>query len=483
MNFNEFEDFMFSQGISTLAEIARALDTTPQAVSNWKARNQVPHHIIIKLNQLKNQSSEINSFKNISIAEDFPSQISNLSDNKYNISLIDVFITLAEQIKIIILITFISTFLTFTYIQFIKQPLYVSWATILLPDNQSSNMGGISGLASQFGVNIPSQSIGEDLSSPTFFPELLKSRVFAEKILDIEFYTKEYGKELPLIYILTYGDDSKSYRREELILKAINELKVIVSFDQEPLSTFSTISVTAPEPIFAKKLADVIVKELENLNRAYKTQAVAEKSIFIDNRISNVENELKISESNLMDFTRKNRQISSPSLQLELDRLSREVDVQKEIYLTLKQQLELAKIEQIQKASIVQILDSPQIPLSPSNINVILSTIFSGFIGLTLALGLAFIRAYLKNSNIEERKKIRRVRNYFNKKIRDIAVDKRISGLVSILLLWGLPFYLGHQSKAPVYFGMYSSKMMLINLMYVIFLILNLSFFIRAFRK
>ena len=50
MKFDELEDFMISKGIGTLADIARALDTTPQAVSNWKSRDQVPHHIAYKIN-------------------------------------------------------------------------------------------------------------------------------------------------------------------------------------------------------------------------------------------------------------------------------------------------------------------------------------------------------------------------------------------------------------------------------------------------
>jgi len=52
MNFSELETLMSSRGVNTLAEIARTLDTTPQAVSNWKSRNQVPHHIVAKLSQL-----------------------------------------------------------------------------------------------------------------------------------------------------------------------------------------------------------------------------------------------------------------------------------------------------------------------------------------------------------------------------------------------------------------------------------------------
>ena len=49
MKFTEFESIMNSSGFTSLADIARALNTSPQAVSNSKARDQVPYHIDAKL--------------------------------------------------------------------------------------------------------------------------------------------------------------------------------------------------------------------------------------------------------------------------------------------------------------------------------------------------------------------------------------------------------------------------------------------------
>ena len=85
----------------------------------------------------------------------------------------------------------------------------------------------------------------------------------------------------------------------------------------------------------------------------YKSKAVNEKINFIDNRIKSVDNDLKLSEQRLKIFNERNRQISSPSLQLEQDRLSRGLEIQKGIYLTLQQQLELAKIEEIRQTSVM----------------------------------------------------------------------------------------------------------------------------------
>ena len=145
--------------------------------------------------------------------------------------------------------------------------------------------------------------------------------------------------------------------------------------------------------------------------------------------------------------------------------------------------MELAKIEEIQESSIVQILDKPQIALGPSNKNLKLSVLLAGVLGLGLGIMLGFARAYTHNSDMDERKKLRRVKHFFKKKTKDIILDHRVSGIVSILLLIGLPFYLGYESKNPVFFGMYSAELMILNTIYVIGLLFSLYLFISLTRK
>ena len=64
MKFSEFENTMRKIGLRTLADVARKFKTTPQAVSNWKSRDQVPYHIVASINDTsKNELSpkEINA--------------------------------------------------------------------------------------------------------------------------------------------------------------------------------------------------------------------------------------------------------------------------------------------------------------------------------------------------------------------------------------------------------------------------------------
>ena len=476
MNFSEFETKMHELGMSSLAEISRFLDTTPQAVSNWKARGHVPHHIVTKVSAINSASSH-----NVASKPIVQNKI-NFKKDPDLFTITDILLTIAKQLKVILLTIFVIVFTSFTYVQFIQPPVYQSSVSVLLPENQTNSIGGLAGLASQFGVNMPTGPKA-DLSSPSLFPELLNSRTFAEKILEKKFYTKRYGEKLTLLSILTHGISEPKHSRDILVFQAVQRFKSMINFEQNPKSTFSVIRVNAFEPLFAKELTELVLSQLEELNRFYKNQSVNEKIDFIDQRISSVKDDLEKSEQRIKIFNEQNRQISSPSLSLEQDRLERNVEIQRGIFLTLKQELELAKIEEVQSASIVQVLDKPQIPLGPINKNIILTIFLSSFVGAILGIGIGFFRSYLDNNDLEERKKIRRVKSYFKKKAKDVVLDSRVSGISSILLISGLPFYLTHESNNPSFFGRYSSTAMFIITIYLLILLSTIIIYIRSSRR
>ena len=70
---------------------------------------------------------------------------------------------------------------------------------------------------------------------------------------------------------------------------------------------------------------------------------------FIEERISDIEKDLVMTEENLRSFREQNRIISnSPNLLLMEDRYVREVEVLKNLFITLKNQLELVKVQEVE---------------------------------------------------------------------------------------------------------------------------------------
>ena len=58
MTFNELIKFMNKWGVSSLADIARELEVSPQSVSNWKARDQVPYKYVVYIQNKYNMDSD-----------------------------------------------------------------------------------------------------------------------------------------------------------------------------------------------------------------------------------------------------------------------------------------------------------------------------------------------------------------------------------------------------------------------------------------
>ena len=80
--------------------------------------------------------------------------------------------------------------------------------------------------------------------------------------------------------------------------------------------------------------------------------------------------------------------------------------------------------------------------------------------------------------DMEERKKLRRIKHFLKKKIKDLFRDHRIAGIVSGFMLLGLPLFLGYESANPIFFGMYSAKLMIVNTVYVIGFLYSIGLFL-----
>ncbi|MBT4685652.1 MAG: hypothetical protein HOB68_07290 [Candidatus Marinimicrobia bacterium] len=133
------------------------------------------------------------------------------------ISLTDIMLTLARQIKVLIITPTILCTLAIIYVLFFAKPVYTSTAKIM----SSSSGGGMSqaaGLAAQFGIAMPTGQ-----SEPKWvYPEIIKSRTLARAVLKQKFDTNEFGPQKNLLRILTYGNDDPQVGLDTLEIMAVN---------------------------------------------------------------------------------------------------------------------------------------------------------------------------------------------------------------------------------------------------------------------
>ena len=409
MNFSELQNLLKENlGIEHLADIARELNVSPQAVSNWKSRDKVPYKYVSKLRKRFFDSNSNDSKKNN--LSNLDPKLQKFENHNYmdeeNISLTDLLLILAQHLKTIIISPIIFCIITIYYLLFIFQPVYISTAKIMSSSGGSNTIQS-TGLAAQFGINLPTGKSNAEW----VYPEIIKSRTLAKAMLKRKFNTEKLGKQKSLLQILTYGDKEKPDIDFDILNKAgVNSFINMIDITKN--SSFYDLSITASEPVFARDLVIALIDELDNHQRNHNKKKTSETRKFIEERINDTHNELEYAEELLKNFNERNRRIeNSPSLQLERQRLSREVAVLTGVFTTLKQQLETSKIEEVKESDYVVVLDQPEAPLQHSGPRKKLMVILSGLFGIIFGITIAFTKEYINRTDEDDKKKMLQVKS------------------------------------------------------------------------
>ena len=376
---------------SKLSDIAVELKVSPQVVSNWKARNQVPYKYVKSLRK-KVMENKSDGFGN-STADIFDSKSPNIliakssvETSNENISLEDLifsfYFKIRSSLKSFLFPPIFLFFISIIYLIYFAVPVYTAKAKIL-PIMSKTNASSAQGLAAKMGINIGSSDESNGLSSSAMVPEIIKSRRLARYLLTEKFSTSAYGEKKKLINILLEDTLTSEFSDTEKSI-AISILSEMIELDGGgKFIPLITLSINTNEAKFSAALADTVIGKLNQIITKFKLSQVKEKKIFIKTRLKEIEARLRLAEERLRDFRDKNRAIySSPALMLDQARITRDVEVQSQIQITLMTQYEMTKIEEVQKSDMLQVLDQPEVPIgktSPKSNRVIGACTFAGF--------------------------------------------------------------------------------------------------------
>ena len=393
--------------ISRPADIARTLGVSPQAVSNWKSRNQVPYKYAMILKEkldesVKNyQDTTISNFNNKAIQTQKSSNYNFEHSNMYGndiISINEIIRIVKKHKKLILTIPTIFCSITIFYLLFFAEPVYVSNATII-PAYSESSISKMAGIASQFGINLPGNSA--DVKK-FVYPEIIKSRTLMKKMLSKTFDTNKYGPNQTLLRLLTFKDDEPEYGIDTLEIIGVETLLENINVDEDIETGLIKLSVGSFEPKLSADMAIALINELDIHQKGFNLRQAAKKRIFIEERIREVKLDLEKSEERLKAWRQRNRNIGdSPALLLEQERLMREAEVQKQLFITLKQEFEVAQIEEVEDSDILHVLDHPEVPIRRTKPNRKLLVLMAGFLGTGFGFFGALIKDYVDENKLE----------------------------------------------------------------------------------
>jgi uncharacterized protein involved in exopolysaccharide biosynthesis len=267
-------------------------------------------------------------------------------------------------------------------------------SAVFMPQASNSGASRLSGLAAQFGINVGGASGGESLE---FYSALPKSRALLQRAVESEYRVPGAGpdsSDLVGNLVQLYGVEGDT--PDQQLRNTIRLLKDKVTVTSDESSGLVKIAVAAPWPALAVQIDRKLLDELNDFNlHRRQSQAGAERA-FLEARLNEARHELDSAEGALAGFTDANRHYQeSPMLSLQAARLQRRVDVQQQVYATLAQAYEQARIEQVRNTPVLTVIEPPDGSALLTSPLLVKTLVLAIILGLMCAVAYAFVREYL----------------------------------------------------------------------------------------
>ena len=300
------------------------------------------------------------------------------------IDLVEVVKKLWRNRKLIMAVTFLFMVTGVVY-ALLATPYYRATLT-MYPATGEKKGGGLMSMAASFGV-----SLGGGGAETYNVEDVIKSRKIAKEVVLHQWNIS--GSEAKMNLLDFWG--MKSENMAEKMFSAINRCKNMISISTNIESGLMSLSVLSTDPKLSSQIANYMGKAVTNYIQEHQGVIADNNLAHIDLRLKDVKKELKEAELALKEYSESNRDISSPHAQLEVGRLSRELEIKQGVYLTLNQQRELAMIDKVKKSPVINILDEAEIPLSKAEPKRSMICIVYTFLGGILGIGLVLLLPFL----------------------------------------------------------------------------------------
>jgi tyrosine-protein kinase Etk/Wzc len=312
----------------------------------------------------------------------------------------------------------------------LQRPVYTG-ETTFTPETSSSSslsgslggLAGLAGLAGQFGGLLPTSSS----VSPDFFAKVLHSREILRPTLQTEFpdpAAARPGARLPLLDILEVTGKTL----EQRLQKGARLLEKLTEAVIDRRTGIVTLSVEMPSRELAAAVANRMVELLNRFNLERRQSQSREERRFSGDRLAAAERELRTAEQAHLAFLQRNRAYSeSPLLTFEASRLSREVQVKQEVFLTLTKSYEQARIAEVRDTPVLTVIDSAIPPVMRTRPRRILGTIVGGLLAGMLGIALAYAIDFRKKARSETRPDYRELQEAWSEARRGTAATLKRS--------------------------------------------------------
>ena len=357
-------------------KILELIKKHPEVVSDPEIRRQVAKKNSLSEKTLRNRIADFKKYgllgsdKRI-ISVQKTQQIINESDE---IDLLAIWNILLQKKWSIFKITSFFTAIGIIY-SLLATPYFQSTISLYpageIGETSSGFGGNLKGLAESFGI-------GRLGPAPTYnIPDIINSRRLKKDVVLKSWTNSLYPNGSSLI---KYWEIDKPTRfapskwisklfpaggfsadpYHKYIETAIAKLSELISVEEED-SGLIIVSVLMEDPGLAAGIANYIAEFVKDFISVEQHREAVKNKAFIYDQQMQAKEELAHSEEELAEFRKQHPiALDTPDLQLARGRFIRNIEENQAVYITLRQQHEMAKIEEAKENLLVNILDSAE---------------------------------------------------------------------------------------------------------------------------
>lgn len=283
----------------------------------------------------------------------------------------------------------------------------------LSPESGVSATGGLSGIASMFGLGSASAGFGEDALTFNMFPEIVKTNPFALEMLQIPIQTQKgdsiilydyldtekkswWGYAMGAPGMLIGGIKSLFKEEQKDSVKVIDPfrltpeqngrigmLKQILEVETDKKSNMTKITVSLQDPLAAAIVADSAVHKLQEYITDYRTRKAKQDYDFQLSLCEQYKKEYFEAQQEYAKFADANRNVILQTVTSEKERLQKNLTLAEQIYSQSMGQLQVlrGKLQEAKPVfAVVEPATVPLAPASPKKLMIIVVFAFLAFI-------------------------------------------------------------------------------------------------------
>lgn len=271
---------------------------------------------------------------------------------------------------------------------FMRPRTYSATATFM-PQSEEGGQGG-GGLLAQLGIRT---ALGGNTSAG-LYADLLTTQEILYVLATTEYAFTWKGEERrgDLIRFLEFENEGPADRRR----KVLHALEKLISVETTG-SGLIKVKVTTEYGPLSEQVAERLLELVGQFNLERRQTQAGNERRFAEGRVAETKAELNQVEEELVEFLRRNRQFeNSPLIALEHARLQQEVAERRQLYFTLLELYEKARLEEVRNTPVITVVDHPSGFAKPNARGTvrfgIIGLLVGGVLGIFGALGLEFLR-------------------------------------------------------------------------------------------